>query len=132
MTGERVGQGAGYVALVDGAVVGTIMFEPGDQTGGCPGLNRLDLGNLGEYPVAPERQALKLGARLDLMEAGAAEMGAHEIAPDTAECAAHLIAWEGQGGDRLIEHAHWGPTNDRIVIMMQMRPPKRWDRARGR
>jgi hypothetical protein len=44
------------------ALVGTIMFKPVDRTGGCPGLSRLELGSLGEFAVAPERQALKLGA----------------------------------------------------------------------
>jgi predicted N-acetyltransferase YhbS len=109
--GEQVGQGACSVALVDGALVGTIMFKPVDRTGGCPGLNRPDEASLGQLAVAPERQALKLGGRLDLMEARAAETGAEEIALDTAESAAHLVGWYGRCGYRQIEHAQRGiPT----------------------
>ena len=59
--GEQVGQGACSVALVDGALVGTIMFKPVDRTGGYPGLNRPNETSLGQLAVAPERQALKLG-----------------------------------------------------------------------
>jgi hypothetical protein len=92
--GEQVGQGACYVALVDGALVDTIMFKPVDRTGGSPRLNRPDEASLGQL-AAPERQPLKLGGRLDLIEARTAEMGAEEIALDTAG-SAHLLAWHGR------------------------------------
>ena len=130
-TGERVGQGAGYVALVDGALVGTIMFEPGDQTGGCPGLNRLDLGNLGELPVAPERQGPQ-ARRASGPDGGTSRR-------------------DGRGRDRPRHRRVRGPP-DRVVRTAwlppdrgrslgahqrlqrhheQTRPPKRWDRAPG-
>jgi predicted N-acetyltransferase YhbS len=118
VTRERVSQGECYVALVGGALVGTIVFKPADRTGGCPWLDRPEIASLGQFAVAPERQALGLGACLmDLVEARAAEAGAEEIALDTAESAAHLVAWYGRRGYRLIEHAQWGHTNYRSVIM---------------
>ena len=118
VTRERTGQGECYVAVSSGTLVGTSMFKPTDRTGGSPWLNRPEVASLGQFAVAPDRQALGLGVRLmDLVEARAAATGAAEIALDTAEPAAHLVAWYGRRGYRLIEHAQWGHTNYRSVIM---------------
>lgn len=118
MTRERVGQGECYVAMADGRLVGTIMFKPADKTSGSPWLDRPVVASLGQFAVDPGLQARGLGARLmDLVEARAAETGADEIALDTADPAAHLIAWYARRGYRLIEHAQWGHTNYRSVIM---------------
>ena len=118
VTRERTGQGECYVAVASGTLVGTIMFKPADRTSGSPWLNRPEVASLGQFAVVPDVQALVLGARLmDLVEARAAETGAMEIALDTAEPAAHLVAWYGRRGYRLIEHAQWGHTNYRSVIM---------------
>ena len=118
VTRERTGQGECYVAVASGVLVGTIMFKPADRTGGSPWLDRPEVASLGQFAVAPDTQAFGLGARLmDLVEARAAATGAAEIALDTAEPATHLVAWYGRRGYRLIEHAQWGHTNYRSVIM---------------
>lgn len=118
VTRERTGQGECFIALADGTLVGTIMFKPADRTGGSPWLDRPEVASLGQFAVAPDVQALGLGARLmDLVEARAAETGAMAIALDTAEPAAHLVAWYARRGYRLIEHVQWGHTNYRSVIM---------------
>ena len=89
VTRERTSQGECYVALVDGALVGTIMFKPANRTGGSPWLDRPEVASLGQFAVAPDVQAFGLGARLmDLVEARAAATGTAEIALDTAEPAA--------------------------------------------
>lgn len=118
VTQERVGQGECYVAMSDGVLVATIMFKMADRTGGSPWLDRPEVASFGQFAVAPELQALGLGARLmDLVEARAAATGTEEIALDTAEPATHLVAWYGRRGYRLIEHVQWGHTNYRSVIM---------------
>jgi GNAT superfamily N-acetyltransferase len=118
MTRERIAQGECYVALSKGALVGTIMFKPTAATGGSPWLDRPEVASLGQFAVAPDLQAQGLGARLmDLAEGRAAETGAKEIALGTAEPAAHLVAWYGRRGYRLIEHVQWSHTNYRSVIM---------------
>jgi len=118
VTRERTGQGECYVAVASGTLVGTIMFKPANRTGGSPWLDRPEVASLGQFAIAPDVQALGLGARLmDLVEARAAETGATEIALDTAEPAAHLVAWYGRRGYRLIEHVQWGHTNYCSVIM---------------
>jgi len=88
----------------------------------CPAAtqtpDRTEIASLGQFAVAPEHQACGLGGRLmDLVEARAAKTGAEEIVLDTAETAAHLVAWYGRRGYRLIEHAQWVHTNYRSVIM---------------
>ena len=133
VTRERVSQGECYVALVGGALVGTIVFKPADRTGGCPWLDRPEIASLGQFAVAPERQALGLGACLmDLVEARAAEAGAEEIALDTAEIC-------GTPG-RVVRSAWLPPNRARSVGAYQLpqrhheqtRPPKRGDVAPGR
>ena len=89
-----------------------------ERTSGSPWLNQPHVASIGQFAVAPEQQAVGLGARLmDLAEARAAETGATEIALDTAEPATHLVEWYRRRGYRLIEHAQWGHTNYRSVIM---------------
>lgn len=118
VTRERTGQGECYVAVASGTLVGTIMFKPADRTVGSPWLDRPEVASLGQFAVAPNAQALGLGAHLmDLVEARAAATGAEEIALDTAEPAAHLVAWYARRGYRLIEYAQWSHTNYRSVIM---------------
>ena len=121
VTSERVGQGECYVAVSDGALIGTIMFKPAARTGGSPWLDRPEVASLGQFAVAPDLQAHGLGARLmTLAETRAADTGAHEIALDTAEPATHLVAWYARRGYRLIEHAQWSHTNYRSVIMSRL------------
>ena len=118
VTCERAASGECWIALLDRAPVGTILFKPADRTGGSPWLDRPGVASLAQFAVAPELQGEGHGARLmDLAERRAAETGAEEIALDTAEPAAHLVAWYGRRGYRLIEHAQWGHTNYRSVIM---------------
>lgn len=118
VTRERAGQGECYVALAGGALAGTILFKPADETGGSLWLDRPEVASLAQFAVAPEAQSLGLGARLmDLVEARAVETGAGEIALDTAEPATHLVAWYGRRGYRFVEHAQWDHTNYRSVIM---------------
>lgn len=118
VTRERAASGECWVAVSDGALVGTILFKSAERTGGSPWLDRPEVASLGQFAVAPELQGGGLGARLmELAERRAAETGAKEIALDTAEPAAHLVAWYGRRGYHLVEHAQWAHTNYRSVIM---------------
>lgn len=118
VTRDRAASGECWVALADGAIVGTILFKDAIRTAGSPWLDRHEVASLGQFAVAPEWQGAGLGARLmDLAERRAAETGAMEIALDTAEQAEHLVALYRRRGYRLIEHAQWSHTNYRSVIM---------------
>lgn len=118
VTRERAASGECWVAVADGAFAGTILFKPAERTGGSPWLDQPGVASLAQFAVASELQGGGLGARLmDLAERRAAVTGAEEIALDTAEPAAHLVAWYGRRGYRLVEYAQWEHTNYRSVIM---------------
>jgi len=118
VTRDRAASGECHVALLGGAIVGTILFRTAARTSGSPWLDREEVASLGQFAVSPDIQAQGLGARLmAVAERRAAETGAREIALDTAEPAAHLVAWYARRGYRPIEHAQWAHTNYRSVIM---------------
>lgn len=118
VTRDRAASGECWVALKDGAIVGTILFRDVTRTSGSPWLDRPEVASLGQFAVMPEWQGTGLGAQLlDLAERRAAETGAKEIALDTAELAEHLVALYRRRGYRFIEHAQWSHTNYRSVIM---------------
>ncbi|HEV7345582.1 MAG TPA: GNAT family N-acetyltransferase [Devosia sp.] len=118
VTLERARSGECWVAVLNGEVVGTILFKSADRTRGSAWLDRPEVASLGQFAVAPELQGAGLGGRLmDLVEQRGSDTGAEEIALDTAEPATHLVGWYGRRGYRLIEHAQWQHTNYRSVIM---------------
>ena len=118
VTQRRVNEGECYVAISASALVGTIMFKSVEQTRGSVWLDRPDVASIGQFAVAPELRLKGLGARLmDLVESRGVEAGATELALDTAEPAAHLVAWYRRRGYRFIEYAQWEHTNYRSVIM---------------
>ena len=81
--------------------------------------HRDGVATFGQLAVDPELQGRRLGARLlELVEDRACELGAAEIACDTAETAARLIDLYGRRGYRLVGHADWRPaTNYRSVVL---------------
>jgi GNAT superfamily N-acetyltransferase len=118
VTRKRVGGGECFIALIDGAIVGTIIFMPAANTDGTPWLDRPEVASLGQFAVEPELQRGGLGQRLmERVERCAVESGAAEIALDTAETATHLIEWYGKCGYRLIEYAQWHHTNYRSAVL---------------
>ena len=126
VTRARVAQGECFVALIDGTICGTIVFKSAQQTHGSPWYDRDDVASFGQFAVEPTLQASGLGRRLmTIAEDRALATGAREIALDTAETAAHLIAWYTKLGYRFIEYADWGHTNYRSVIMSKTLPAER-------
>jgi predicted N-acetyltransferase YhbS len=118
VTLQRMSAGECYVALLDGTLVGTVLFKPMARTRGSPWLDRPDVASLGQLAVDPAIQKNGLGNRLmTFAETRALESGAREIALDTAEPAAHLRSWYTSRGYRFIEYAQWKHTNYRSVIM---------------
>ena len=118
VTNKRVAQGECFVAVLDGAIRGTILFKRAEQTRGCPWYDRDDVACLGQFAVDPDLQSRGLGRRLvTVVEERAAACGALELALDTAEPATHLVSWYGWLGFRFIEYAQWAHTNYRSVIL---------------
>ena len=118
-TRSRIGKGICFIAVDGGGrLVGTVLFQPSLTATGSPWLARADVAHLGQFGVEPDLQRHGLGARLmDTVEARARALNAVEIALDTAEPAAHLIAWYSRRGYRFIEYAQWRGKRYRSVIM---------------
>jgi predicted N-acetyltransferase YhbS len=118
VTRQRMARGECYLAVTNGTIVGTVLFQPPDKASGSPWLDRPDVAALHQLAVEPALQRSGLGGRLvDWAEARALAFGAREIALDTAEPAQHLRAWYASRGYRQIEYAQWSHTNYRSVVM---------------
>jgi GNAT superfamily N-acetyltransferase len=118
VTRDRVALGQCFVVLAGDALVGTILFRPAVNTKGSPWYNRPDVASIGQFAVEPSLQSRGLGLRLvTTAEQHARAKGVAELALDTAEPATHLIDWYTRLGYRFIEHAQWGHTNYRSVIL---------------
>ncbi|KAA2235004.1 GNAT family N-acetyltransferase [Salinarimonas soli] len=118
VTRKRIAGGTCLVAERDGRVVGTLMVYPPGAGGGCPWFERPEVAKIGQFGVEPACHGGGVGARLLAhAEAMARALGAGDIALDTAEDAAHLVAWYGRCGYRLVDHVRWEGKTYRSVIM---------------
>jgi GNAT superfamily N-acetyltransferase len=71
----------------------------------------------GQFAVRPSYQRAGIGSTLmSLIERRAAERGVVELALDTSEHAAHLIAFYQASGYRFVEHCQWAMVNYRSVL----------------
>lgn len=107
-----------YLAERGGQLVGTITFRPAAATGGCPFYDRPEVASFGQFAVEPAAQRGGIGsALLAFVERRAADTGAAELALDTAEPAADLIAFYARRGYRIVGRAQWSDVNYASVIM---------------
>jgi ribosomal protein S18 acetylase RimI-like enzyme len=118
-TRMRLSRGFGFAAVdPQERVVGAIVFYPPRRSTGSAWLERPEVAHFGQFAVDPALQRRGIGSRLmDLVEEQAREMGAKEIALDTAEPALHLIGLYQRRGYRFIEYAQWRGKHYRSVIM---------------
>jgi len=117
-TRRRICEGECYVAVLDGRVVGTILFLDALSTRGCPHYDKPGVSSFHQFAVDVPCQGMGIGRRLlDTVEARAVESGANEIALDTAEGATHLIDMYRRWGYRIVGQADWEETNYVSVIM---------------
>jgi GNAT superfamily N-acetyltransferase len=117
-TAHRLSLGEGYVALLDGKIVGTITLKAPGTTHGCEWYDRKDVSVFNQFAVDPELQNQGLGSKmLDFVERRAKDLGASELALDTAEGAKHLIEYYEKRGYRVVGFVDWEPTNYVSVVM---------------
>ena len=117
-TRSRIQGAECYVADFDGRIVGTITFRTSDRSGGHEWYDRPDVTSFGQFGVDPDMQGLGIGLLLlEHVENRARELGATEIALDTAEPAKHLIELYSSHGYRIVAHAKWEEVNYSSVIM---------------
>lgn len=121
VTKKRLERGESFVARDDGGggrIVGTINLCPPGISAHTPWYSRPGVAFFGQFGVLPRCQRGGVGSMLlDAVEARALQLGATELACDTAEGATHLIEMYGRRGFRFIEYADWEVTNYRSVIL---------------
>lgn len=125
-TRKRAGEGECWVAVEtsSGRMVGTITLRRPGTSKGCPWFERADVAVCGQFGVAPELKGRGLGAALmRVVEERARELGASELAGDTAETAHHLIAMYERWGFRRVGYAQWEQVNYRSVLLSKRLVP---------
>ena len=117
-TQERIAKGECYVATQGASVIGTIVLNPPGTTVEHPWYDKPEVAVFHQFAVHPEVQGQKVGSKLmDHIEQCAKELGALELACDTAEGATHLITMYEKRGFRIVGKADWDITNYESVIL---------------
>ena len=118
-TRRRTAKGECYLMFAGARMVGTILLiPPSVRAPYCAWYDREDVAVLSQFAVEPELQRGGLGSQLLALAEGRASMlGAAEVAVDTAEDAAHLIALYRSRGYQQAGYAQWDHTNYRSVIL---------------
>ncbi|MGE0528309.1 MAG: GNAT family N-acetyltransferase [Bdellovibrionales bacterium] len=124
VTLERLLEGESYLAFFNDELVGTITLVTSAPSSVCDWYRRPRVFHFGQFAVHPDYQGRGIGSRMmELVETRAFELGAEELALDTAEHADHLIEMYSNRGYRFIEHVQWEITNYRSVILSRhLRP----------
>ena len=112
VTKDRCLSGETYVGVFEGRIVSTVTLKaPGEADSGYYG--KPGVASFGQFGVDLPFQRSGLGAGImRLIEERAREMGALELACDTAQPAKHLIQWYDSMGYRKVEEADWRPTTN--------------------
>jgi GNAT superfamily N-acetyltransferase len=117
-TRRRIRGGECYVAVSAGRLVATVTLRGPRRTRGCPFYARPEVASFHQFAVDPAVQGSGLGGRLLAhVEARARELGALELAFDTAESAEALLAFYRRRGYRQVGFVQWPTTNYRSVVM---------------
>lgn len=121
-TKKRVTTGECWVSELSGTIVGTILLiPPGTLDNLCDWYARPGIAVLSQFAVEPSLQRQGLGScLLAKMEERASEIGAVEVAIDTAEPARHLVESYERRGYRFIGRTQWKHTNYRSVILSKV------------
>ncbi len=115
---ERFQVGSGFVAEIDGAIVGTITLRPPATESDCAYYLSPGVFAFRQFGVHPEYQRRGIGLLLlKFIEQKARARGASELALDTAEGALHLRQWYERCGFRCVGHVSWHDTNYRSVVL---------------
>ena len=117
-TRKRTSDGLCYVAVEGGRIVGTATFGLAEEMADPPEYARPGMACFQQFAVEPALQGTGLGSRLlRLAEERARELGATEIALDTAEGATHLVRYYEARGYALAGHVQFRGKTYRSVVL---------------
>jgi GNAT superfamily N-acetyltransferase len=114
----RATSGDCYVAVCEGRIVGTMTLYAPDQESSCELYRRDDISSLRQFAVEPLWQARGIGTLLiAFAEHWAATRGYAELALDTPQPAAHLIAFYRGQGFRMVDFTRFdGKHYDSAIL----------------
>lgn len=122
-TRQRLEAGETFVATDGDLIVGIVTLNETHATHGTPFYDRPDVAEFGQFAVRPAYQRHGIGSRLiEMVEHRAREKGVRELALNTSEHAAHLIALYTAKGYRFIEYARWPQVNYRSMVFSKALP----------
>ncbi len=118
-TERRLKNGIAYVGTSHKKIIATItLYYNKSVLHNADWYKRKGVAHFGQFGILPEYQNKGLGKfMMEIVESKAKELGAVEIALDTAEGAVHLIKYYEKRGYRFVEYVNWKVTNYRSVIM---------------
>jgi GNAT superfamily N-acetyltransferase len=117
-TRERIAKGRCFVATLDGAIVGTILYYPPNPIGISEWYRRPGVASFGQFGVEPAHRGKRIGSTmLAYVESIARAEGVAELALDTAEDATKLVEMYTKMGFRIVGYDDWIVTNYRSVVM---------------
>lgn len=118
---ERLCEGESYLAFAADEIAGTVTMYREKTLSSCEYYRRAGVFSFGQFAVGRKFQGRGYGAlMMDLVERRARELGARELALDTSEHAADLIATYERRGYQIVSHTQWEVTNYRSVIMSRL------------
>lgn len=115
---RRLTAGFGFVAELQGVIIGTLTLYGPQKDSSCAWYNREGVYKFGQFAVRPDLQGRGIGhVMLNRIETEARELGARELALDTSERAEHLLRWYERLGFRFVQHVSWDDTNYRSIVL---------------
>ncbi len=117
-TARRLANGEPWVAVVEGKIVGTVLFcRPGASTS-ADYFARPGVATFHQFAVDPASQGRGIASLLlETAEDLAREAGAAELALDTAQPAEDLIALYRRRGFEVVDRVQWPTVNYPSVVM---------------
>lgn len=124
VTAQRIAGGTCFVAEWAGRLAGTIVVKPTYTRNECAYFTRPGVAAVHQFAVDPSLQGSGIGrALLKAAEAWARDGGYRELAMDTAEPAAHLIAMYTRLGYAPVDVVQWTGKVYRSVVLSKALDP---------
>lgn len=118
VTRERAQHSECYVAVLDGRIVGVILFEEKEEADFPAHFLKPEVAHFSQFAVDPDVQGRGVGiALLDHVERRAREMNFAELALSMAEPDTGLMTFYLRRGFHPVEHWQWPYTNYRSAIL---------------
>ena len=118
-TSKRLASGQGFVALVNGKMVGTITVRPPQENSPVALLRMPDVWSFCQFAVHPKQKGLGVGRALhEFALRHAASQGAKRMALDTAAPATGLIRMYRSWGYEECGNCDWRPHTNYLSTLM--------------